>query len=197
MVITRDDCLWTATIMQNAPVALQPGDEQAYTAMAAAVSAAVEDLLLPFHVANADELGQARTADEFFQEFLSYADRFTENCCQHFAKVSRQASVVPEVRATPTLVMSKQIRETSFASLDSLLVGYIQALRQIGLDLSRASSQLQEGSMLGAAMRGAAVGQVAGGLGSTGKTLGVFNPHRDGIGRNRRPRFRFCGASRR
>lgn len=157
-------------------ITLSQGDERAYRALSQAASTAVDDLLLPFKaMTSADSLLEEVPADEFFKKFLVYADRFTDECCQKFAKILRQASILSEVRGTPTLALARQIREENFAKLDSTLVDYVQALRENNIDLGQTVNQLQESSLLGAAMRGAAIGQVAGGFGSSGRKLGVFN----------------------
>jgi LPXTG-motif cell wall-anchored protein len=85
------------------------GNASPYEAMAEAVKASVEQLLIPFHVAS-DPQGPLRdmATEAFFQKFLVYADKFTGQCCQDFSRILRQASVVPEVRGTPTLLLAKQ-----------------------------------------------------------------------------------------
>lgn len=149
-------------------------DASAYGAMAEAVRASVEELLIPFNAPpGSQEILRNLTTDEFFQKFLVYADRFTEKCCQDLGKIFRQASALPELRGTPTLQLAKQIREVTFERLDRILVSYLETLQTIHLDLREAATALSESSMLGAAMKAAAIGQVAGGFGDGGKLLGV------------------------
>jgi hypothetical protein len=72
-------------------------------------------------------------------------------------------------------VLARQIRQEAFAPLDAVLVSYVQALNQNGIDLMAASAKLGASSVIDAAMKGGAVGQVAGGFGGSGKTLGALN----------------------
>jgi hypothetical protein len=150
------------------------GNASPYEAMAEAVKASVDQLLIPFHVAS-DPGGPLRDmpTEAFFQKFLIYADKFTGQCCQDFSKILRQASVVPEVRGTPTLLLAKQVRETVFEAPDKILVGYVNALRQINVDLRSVAGSFAETSVLGEALKGGAIGRVAGGFGDAGKVLGA------------------------
>ena len=144
----------------------------AYEAMAEAVKTSFEQLLIPFHAASEPNGPlQGMTPEAFFQKFLVYADKFTGQCCQDFSKILRRASVVPEVRGTPTLQLAKQLREVVFEMPDKILVGYLGALRQINLDLMGVASSIADTSILGEAIKGAAIGRVAGGFGETGKVL--------------------------
>ena len=146
----------------------------AYEAMAEAVKTSFEQLLIPFHAASEPHgLLRDMTTEAFFQKFLVYADKFTGQCCQDFSKILRRASVVPEVRGTPTLQLAKQLREVVFEMPDKILVGYVGALRQINLDLMGVAGSIADTSVLGEAMKGAAIGRVAGGFGETGKVLGA------------------------
>ena len=146
----------------------------AYDAMADAVKASMDQLLIPFHVAS-DPQGplQDMTTEAFFERFLVYADKFTGQCCQDFSKILRQASLVPEVRGTPTLQLAKQIREMVFEAPDKILVSYVDTLKQIHMDLNGIASSFSESSVVGEAMKGAAIGRVAGGFGGSGKVLGA------------------------
>jgi len=156
--------------------ALQPGDVNAYDSLAEAAKTGVSELLIPFkEVANAEELLKTTSIEEFFRKFLVHADRFTESCCDQYAAIMRQCAVVPEVKGTPTLALAKEIRAQVFESLDAILIGYIQNLHQIGMDLSTATAELRTSSLIDAGMKGAAVGQIAGGFGDSGKALGAFN----------------------
>jgi hypothetical protein len=156
--------------------ALKPGDDHAYDALAEAAKAGVSELLTPFKtVASAEELLKTMSIEQFFQKFLIHADRFTATCCDQYAAIMRQCAVVSEVKGTPTLALAKEIRSQVFESLDSILIGYIQNLQKIGIDLSIASSELRANSLIDAAMKGAAVGQIAGGFGGSGKAVGAFN----------------------
>jgi hypothetical protein len=155
--------------------------------MAEAVQTAVEELLIPFQVASSPPEGADKSkprplpktilpklsTEEFFQKFLVYADRFTDHCCQELSKILRQASVLPEVRGTPTLELAKQIRQGGFEALDKILVSYIEALKRIHVDLQGIAVSLSNSSLIGEAMKGAAIGQVAGGFGGGGKLLGT------------------------
>jgi hypothetical protein len=155
---------------------LQSGDERAYDAMAQAAQKSVSELLIPFKAApDAEGLLRAMSIEEFFRRFIVYADKFTDGCCQDYAKIMRQCAVVPEVRGTPTTTLAKQVRAEVFDTLDSILADYIRALRQLEIDLTNVSSELRGSSMVDAAMKGAAIGQLAGGLGSSGQTLGAIN----------------------
>lgn len=155
---------------------LQPGDERAYEAMAQAVRAGVSGLLVPFKAAaNAEALLRAMSIEEFFQKFLAFADKFSEGCCLDYAKIIRQCASVQEVRGTPTATLAKEVRKQVFENLDKILVSYIQAVRQLGFEMSIVSAALTEISLSDAALRGAAIGQLAGGFGSSGKTLASLN----------------------
>jgi hypothetical protein len=155
---------------------LQPGDERAYAVMAQVAQSSVAELLIPFKAAaDADTLLDTMSMEEFFQKFLVYADKFSDLCCQNYAKVMRQCALIGEVKGTPTIALAKEIRQQVFEPLDGLLVSYIQILNKLGLDLSQVSAELSGTSITDAALRGAAVGQVAGGFGSSGKTLGGLN----------------------
>jgi hypothetical protein len=147
-----------------------------YSMMASIVRVAFDDLLKPLEkTRNAEQLLESTTAEEFFRDFLIHADAFAEKSSQEFAKTLRQFSAVPEVRGTPTTELAKQIRKTCFERLDRILSGYVAALRDLNLDMSITGSQLAGSSVIDAAFHGAAVGQLAGGLGSAGKNLGTFN----------------------
>ena len=155
---------------------LHQGDDRAYEAMAQAVQTRVSELLIPFKAAaDADGLLKAMTAESFFQKFLIYADKFTDRCCQDYAKIMRQCALVPEVRGTPTLSLAREIRKDVFEPLDGILASYVQALKQLRIDLGAVSAELRESSVIDASLTGAAVGQLAGGFGSSGKTLGTIN----------------------
>ncbi len=155
---------------------LQQGDPRAYSAMANAAQTSVAQLLIPFKVAsNADALIRTMSSEDFFKKFLVYADQFSDLCCEDYAKIIRQCSSVPEVRGTPTQALAKEIRAEVFAPLDAILSAYVQVLKQLGLDLGAVSAELRGSSVVDSALRGAAIGQVAGGFGSSGKTLGTWN----------------------
>jgi hypothetical protein len=148
---------------------------QAYQAMAEAVRDSMAELLVPFHAVNhgPGDL-PPMSADEFFQKFLVYADKFTDKCCQDFSRVLRQASRQPEMRGMPTLQLAKQVRLIAFEGLDKILLSYVEALTGLHMDLRQVTNSLADSSVLGEALRGAAIGQVAGGLGQGGKLLGTI-----------------------
>jgi len=147
-----------------------------YSKMASIVQAAFEELLKPLEkTRDAEQLLESTTAEQFFREFLIHADGFAEKSSQEFAKTLRQFSAVADVRGTPTTELAKQIRKTCFERLDRILTSYVTALKDLNLDMSITGSQLAGSSIIDAAMHGAAVGQLAGGLGSAGKNLGTFN----------------------
>jgi hypothetical protein len=155
---------------------LQQGDKHAYEAMAKATQTSVSELIEPFKTAsNAEALLRVTSAEDFFQKFLIRADHFTDRCCQEYSKIVRECTIVPDVRGTPTTTLAKQIRAEVFEPLDRILAGYVQSLKQLGFDMGALSAGLRESSVIDAAMRGAAVGQVAGGFGNSGKTLGALN----------------------
>jgi hypothetical protein len=151
-----------------------PLETSGYDAMAHAVKAAIEELLIPFRVASdSRQLLREMSSDEFFRKFLVYADKFTDQCCHELSKILRQTSVSPEVRGTPTLELAKQVREIVFERTDKILISYVDSLEQINLGLGEAARNLSDSSVLGEAMKGAAIGRVAGGFGETGKVLGA------------------------
>jgi hypothetical protein len=155
---------------------LRQGDERAYQAMATAIQTSMSELLVPFkEAASAEDLLKRKSIEQFFQEFLTHADRSTDKCCEQFATIMRQCALVPDVRGTPTLALAKEIRAQVFEPLDGVLISYVQALNQIGMDLHSVSAELSASSIINAAMQGAAVGQLAGGLRDSGKTLGAYN----------------------
>lgn len=153
------------------------GDSPAYAAMAQAVQANLTDLLAPFNAAaSAEQLLKKSSLEVFLQDFISHADRFAESCCQQFARIIREHAVNPEVLGKPTVVLAREIRADVFAGMDGILTSYIEELAQIGMNLKSISNELRSsGGLMDAAMKGAAVGQVAGGLGGSGKTLGGIN----------------------
>jgi hypothetical protein len=148
----------------------------AYSKMAAIVQGAFEQLLVPLERTRSPaQLLESTTAESFFQDFLIHADSFAEKSSQEFAKALRQFSLVPEVRGTPTAELAKQIRAICFDKLDRILASYVASLRDLNLDLSITSNQIAGSSVVDAALHGAAVGQLAGGLGRAGKNLGTFS----------------------
>ena len=152
---------------------------ETYKELAAITQTAAAKILQPFTNPSADD--ENLPIEEKLLSFLVYADDFTETCCQQFAITLRRTSVMPEVRGTPTTGLARQIREDCFAKTDRILASYLEALQGCHIDLKIAAGRLQETSVLGAALRGAAVGQLAGGLGKTGATLGIFSAVIDGI----------------
>jgi hypothetical protein len=153
--------------------------QETYKELATIAQTAAAILLQPFTNPSADD--ENLPVDEKLLSFLIYADDFTETCCQQFAITLRRTSVLPEVRGTPTAGLARQIREDCFAKTDRILASYLEALQGCHIDLRIAAGRLQETSVLGAALRGAAVGQLAGGLGKAGATLGIFSAVIDGI----------------
>lgn len=145
-----------------------------YEDMADAVKASVDQLLIPFQAASEPKSSVREiTTEEFFQKFLVYADKFAGQCCQDFSKILRHSSIVPEVRGTPTLHLAKQVRETAFEAADRILVSYVESLKQLNVDLNTISGSITDTSVVGQALKGAALGRVAGGFGGTGKILGA------------------------
>ena len=150
-----------------------------YTELANIAQTATAKLLQPFTHPTADDLKSP--IEEMLLGFLIYADDFTETCCRHFANTLRRTSVLAEVRGTPTTALARQIREDCFSKTDRILASYLEALQGCHIDVKLAAGRLSEASVLGAALRGAGEGQLAGGLGKTGATLGIFNAVLSGI----------------
>ena len=146
----------------------------AYQKMAIIIQGAFEQLLAPLRTIAPAQLLESTTAETFFQNFLIQADGFAEKSSQEFAKTIREFSIVPEVRGTPTVELAEKIRGACFEKLDRILASYVAALKDLNLDLTITSSQLAGSSVIDAALHGAAVGQLAGGLGRAGKKLGTF-----------------------
>lgn len=140
---------------------------------------ATTKLLQPF--TNPSDEERDTPIEDVLLRFLIYADDFTETCCHQFANTLRRTSVLPDVRGTPTTALARQIREECFSKTDKILASYLEALRGCNIDLKIAAAQLQDTSVLGAALRGAATGQLAGGLGKTGATLGIFSAVLSGV----------------
>src|SRR5579863_633777 len=156
-------------------IASEKGNSDPYLAMVEVTKASLRELLAPFHAAsNGSGTISQMSTDEFFQQVLLHADKFTDICCQQFSKVLRQASVLPEVRGMPTVELAKQVRQVVFERLDKILVSYIEALRAINLNLQGVAEGLSGSSLLGEALKGAAIGQVAGGFGKPGKVVGAL-----------------------
>lgn len=155
----------------SSKLGIQAG-QKTYKELADIAERAALKLLTPF--AQGDAKVQSVAIEEILLSFLVYADDFTETCCQQFANIIRRASVLAEVRGTPTTALARQIREDCFAKTDRILASYLEALRGCHIDLKSAAQRLQETSVLGAALRGAGQGQLAGGLGNTGAAFGVF-----------------------
>lgn len=143
-----------------------------YKELATIALTAATKLLQPFTNPSADD--ECLPIDERLLCFLVFADDFTETCCQQFAITLRRTSALLDVRGMPTTALARQIREDCFVKTDGILASYLEALKDCHIDLSIAAGRLQESSVLGAALRGAAVGQLAGGLGRTGAALGTF-----------------------
>jgi hypothetical protein len=159
------------------PVSSQPAQDRGriYSTMADVVRSAVTNLLQPFGaVSSARELLQTTSGEAFFERFLVTADSFTSECCQGFAKLLRESSGVAEVRAMPTTVLAKQVRQVVFQDLDAVLTAYVQALAQANVEIQQTAGQLRDTSILDAGLKGAALGQLAGGFGQSGKSLGTF-----------------------
>jgi len=113
--------------------------------------------------------------EKLLLKFLLGADDFTETCCQQYAVTLRKASMLAEVRGTPTTILVRQIRENCFSKTDGILTSYLEALKSCQIDLQNAADKFEESSVLGAALRGGALGQLAGGFGKTGARLGIVN----------------------
>jgi hypothetical protein len=160
------------------PGSVPPGHET-YKELAKIAQTAATKLLQPFITPSDDE--ERLPIDEKLLGFLVFADDFTETCCQQFAIALRRTSALTEVRGMPTSFLARQIRDNCFAKTDRILASYLEALQNCQIDLKAAAGRLQETSVLGSALRGAAVGQLAGGLGKTGATLGIFNAVLGGI----------------
>jgi hypothetical protein len=159
------------------PASSQSAQERARICltMAEVVRSSVTSLLRPFGTASsARELLQTTSAEAFLEKFLLSADSFTSECCQGFAKLLRESSGLAEVRATPTTTLAKQARQVVFEELDAVLTAYIQALAQANVEIQQTASQLCETGILAAGLKGAALGQLAGGFGQSGKSLGMF-----------------------
>ncbi len=146
---------------------------ETYSNLASIAQKAAEKLLEPFTQPREED--KQMSVDDQLLAFLVYADNFTETCCQQFANTLRRTSVLAEVRGTPTTALARQIREECFAKTDKILASYLEALKGCHIDVGIAVGRLQETSVLGAALGGAAQGQLAGGLGKTGATLGIFS----------------------
>ena len=167
----------TQNEMTASPVSRQSAQDNGriYSTMADVVRSAVTNLLQPFGAASsAREFLQVTSAEAFFEKFLVTADTFTAECCQGFAKLLRESSDVAEVRATPTTVLAKQVRQVVFEDLDAVLTAYVQALAQANVEIQHTASQLRDTSILDAGLKGAVLGQLAGGFGQSGRSLGTF-----------------------
>ncbi len=150
--------------------------EDAYSQMAGAIQTGISELVAPFKEAGtADNLLRKSSVGDFFQTFLIHADRFSEKCCHQYAGIIRSNASIPDVRGTPTVSLAKQIRTEVFEPLDRILAGYVESLTRMGLDLRVISAQLGGSNIINSALSGAAAGQVAGGFGNSGKTLGGAN----------------------
>ncbi len=156
-----------------------PTRKETYKELGNIAQAATTKLLQPLIHPNDED--RNAPIEEILLSFLIYADDFTETCCQQFANTLRRTSVLPDVRGTPTTALTRQIREECFANTDRILASYLEALQGCHIDLKIAAGRLQDTSVLGAALRGAAQGQLAGGLGKTGATLGIFSAVISGI----------------
>ena len=115
--------------------------------------------------------------------FFRYAVEFSEICCQQFASILRQRSVLPQVRATPTQRLAEEIRSQCFSGIDALLLRYVEECKSYDFDLSDimisgTQNNGQNTNLVDAAIEGAAMGQLAGGLGKTGAFLGKLNAFR-------------------
>ena len=157
-----------------------------YSDLARIAQEATEKLLEPF--TQPKEEDQRTPLEDRLLDFLVYADNFTETCCQQFANTLRRTSVLPEVRGTPTTTLARQIREECFSKTDKILASYLEALRGCHVDLQIAAGRLQETSVLGAALGGAAQGQLAGGLGKSGAALGIFGAVMAGLSQQEKQR---------
>ena len=144
--------------------AINDGNTSPYDAMADAVRDSMDQLLIPFHVASAEQGPlQHMTTEVFFQKFMVYADKFTGQCCTEFSRILRLASPMPEVRGVPTIHLAKELREAVFEAPDKILIEYLSALKQINIDISDVVNMFADSSIIGEAMKGAVIGRIAGG----------------------------------
>ena len=122
-----------------------------YEQLADAVLTSIGQLLIPFQLSDPGDGSKPPVIppailnrEVFFQRFLIYADKFTDQCCQDFAKIMRRASAVPQVRGTPTVQLAKEIRENAFGAVDRVLISYVSALRDISVNLAAVSKNLEQ-----------------------------------------------------
>lgn len=156
---------------------IQPkADADVYESMAKLVMTSVQQLFQPF----ANFMGPKRILTEkhlesFLLDFLEHADKFAQRCSIGFAELVRQYSDIPEIRSTPTNLLSKEVRSIAFERLDSILCEFVDALRSAAIDIGYLEKELQSTGVLSSALVGAALGQAAGGYGEDGKNLGMFS----------------------
>lgn len=144
--------------------------------MAKEVRASLSELLAPFKTArDAEQLLKTSSIEDFVRAFVSHSDHVTDAWCQRYARIVREWTSNPEVLGKPTVVLAKEVRADVFGTMDRILTGYTQDLMQLEKETEAFSYDLQSTSVVQAAMKGAAVGQLAGGLGTSGKALGGIN----------------------
>lgn len=106
-------------------------------------------------------------------DFLRAAEQFSDRCCNSCAELLRRSSRVPEVKASPTVTLAKQIRTEVFSKCDTILAECQQHVVARSALIATGSSSGEPG-VLSTALQGAATGQLAAGLGKHGKMLGAL-----------------------
>lgn len=153
------------------PETLPQAQASIFEALAQASESYVDRLLMAFQAdLEADGVLRVGTAMEFFHRVLCRASDATHSCSVEFSEILNRYSSRPEMRNKPAEQLYSEVRNAVFAPADDVLSSYAEGVRGI---MRQVKNLPEERSILGAAITGAAVGQVVGGFGRSGKVLGT------------------------
>jgi hypothetical protein len=109
---------------------LDQADDRAYYATALAIQKRVTDFLAIFNAKDeSTSLLPGFITTDRFRGFIERLDRFTDGCCEDCAKIVRHCSVDSALRGTPTLLLSKQIRQDVFEQITTVVNGFESAFK--------------------------------------------------------------------
>jgi hypothetical protein len=102
----------------------KPGDVRGYEAFAVVATSNLSLLLSPFDEFRDSETLRATVGSErFVRAFLNHSDEFCSRCSSQAAKLMKECTVSPGIRAMPTVELTKEIRAVVFEPLDRPMAG--------------------------------------------------------------------------
>ncbi|MBM3831720.1 MAG: hypothetical protein FJ403_00290 [Verrucomicrobia bacterium] len=116
-----------------------------YGSMAGIIIAASERFLGWFQMSIQSSVAKGASAslpDDFLSQFLVEADAFATSCCRELATMLRETSTQAELRETSEPVLAKLIRNRCLDALDSILVGYVEVLMELRINLGGVQERL-------------------------------------------------------